>query len=188
MPLTTIFVLPTQDEQPLLRTSCIPLVNCLTQLICTWIFICCVPWQSKKNTAGKSATNDKNVSGLFFSTNQTIYHLSKEKKWLIAKTMSHAWSARCALPTCRYGLMGWFGGVVQGWEGKCKIANLSFILTPRHFRALWGWAMMSTSAWYRCLRQHCRPIALKSGQAFYVKQDYSVSILNLLLVCWNGIY
>ena len=71
-------------------------------------------------------------------------------------------------------------GVVQGWEGKCKIANLSFILTPRHFRPLWGWAMMSTSAWYRCLRQHCRPIAIKSDQAFYVRQDYSVSILNLL--------
>ena len=134
--------------------------------------------------------NDKNVYGLFCSTNQTIYHLSKEEKWLIAKSMSHAWSALCALPTCRYGLMGWLGrwGVVQGWEGKCKIANLSFILTPQHLRPLWGWAMMSTSAWYRCLRQHCRPIAIKSDQAFYARQDYSVSILNLLLFCWNDIY
>ena len=27
-------------------------------------------------------------------------------------------------------------GAVQGWEGKCNIANLSFILTPRHLRPL----------------------------------------------------
>ena len=33
------------------------LVDCPTQLICTWIFIC-VPWQSSKNTAGKSANYD----------------------------------------------------------------------------------------------------------------------------------
>ena len=79
-------------------------------------------------------------------------------------------------------------GAVQGWEGKCNIANLSFILTPRHLRPLWGWAMMSTSAWYRCLRQHCRPIAIKSDQAFYVRQDYSLSILNLLLFCWKDIF
>ena len=29
---------------------------------------------------------------------------------------------------------GW--GVVQGWEGKCKIANLPFILTLQHLRPL----------------------------------------------------
>ena len=33
------------------------LVDCPTQLICTWIFIC-VPWQSYKKTAGNSARTD----------------------------------------------------------------------------------------------------------------------------------
>ena len=27
-------------------------VDCPTQLMCTWVFICSVPWQSLKNTAG----------------------------------------------------------------------------------------------------------------------------------------
>ena len=44
------------------------LVDCPTQLICTWIFIYCVPWQRLKNTAGKSARH-------------TCYYLSSEKQF-----------------------------------------------------------------------------------------------------------
>ena len=44
------------------------LVDCHTQFICNWIFICCVPWQSEKNTAGKSARH-------------TCYYLSSAKQF-----------------------------------------------------------------------------------------------------------
>ena len=53
-----------RDRQLLLYIDCCSsatpssfrLIDCPTQPICTWIFIC-APWQSWKNTAGKSATS-----------------------------------------------------------------------------------------------------------------------------------
>ena len=87
--------------------------------------------------------NDKNVYGLFCSTNKTIYHLSKEEKWLIAKTMSHAWSALCALPTCRYGLMGWLGGGGQYKVGRVN-ATLQICLLYWHLST---WDLFEAELW-----------------------------------------
>ena len=57
------------------------IVDCPTQLICTWIFICCVPWQNyktKRTQQGNLLAKNRNKTGL------------KWKRFNVDKTMKSA--------------------------------------------------------------------------------------------------